>query len=57
MGLAGVGGYFSFYVMLILGVVGLAVSEFLPYAGGYKLVLHLLLVIRVSCYYSYEVSA
>ncbi len=50
-------GYFSFYVILMLGVVVLAVSEILPYAGGYKLVLHLLLVVRVSCYYSYEVSA
>nr|YP_009327462.1 ATP synthase F0 subunit 6 [Spirobranchus giganteus]APA32614.1 ATP synthase subunit 6 [Spirobranchus giganteus] len=41
----------------MLSVVSLAISEFLPYAGGYKLVLHLLLVISVSCYYSYEVSS
>lgn len=57
IGLSGVSGYFCFYILLVLRVLGLAISEFLPYAGGYKLVLHLLLVIRLSCYYSYEVSS
>lgn len=43
--------------MLTLVVMSLAVSEFLPYIGGYKLVLHPLLAVRVSCYYAYEVSS